>query len=136
MTTLAWFTIAWTVSGLTILMLALDISGARMSGSLLLTCVCGFALASAFGMVSVFFPAGFGIRDGVLALILATSMPFAAAVAVAVVSRFLTITVDVLVAGAGWMWGRGHDLIDDDLEALAVPVPDVDPPDDESPGPR
>ena len=129
--TLAWFTLAWSVSGLTILVLALDISGATLGGSLLLTCVCGFALASAFGMVSVFFPAGFGVRDGVLALILATSMPFAAAVAVAVVSRFLTIAVDVLVAGAGWMWGRGHDLLDDDLEALAVPVPDGDEPEEQ-----
>ena len=125
-TTLAWFTLAWTASGLTVLVLALDISGATMDPALLLTCVCGFALASAFGMVSVFFPAGFGVRDGVLALVLATSMPLAAAVAVAVVSRFLTIAVDVLVAGGGWMWGRGHHLIDDDLEALAVPVPDVE----------
>jgi hypothetical protein len=129
-TTLAWFTLAWTVSGLTILALALDISGATMSRSLVLTCVCGFALASAFGMVSVFFPAGFGIRDGVLALILATSMPFAAAVAVAVVSRFLTITVDVVVAGAGWMWGRGHDLLEADLEALTVPAPEAEGPEE------
>jgi hypothetical protein len=124
--TLVWFTFAWSASGLTVLALTLDISGATFDRSLLLTCVCGFALASAFGMVSVFFPAGFGVRDGVLTLILATSLPLAAALAVAVVSRFLTIAVDVLVAGAGWLWGRGHDLLDDDLEALAVPVRDVE----------
>ncbi|MCA1784017.1 MAG: hypothetical protein LC679_18170, partial [Intrasporangiaceae bacterium] len=61
-----------------------------------------------------------------LALILATSMPLAAAAAVAVVARFVTILVDVLVAGAGWTWGREHHLIDDDLTEGALLKVDPD----------
>ena len=39
-------------------------------GSLSLTAICGFALASAIGMLSVLVPAGVGVRDGILALLL------------------------------------------------------------------
>ena len=127
-TTLAWFTLAWVVSGSAVLAIALDISGSPLSGDLVLMAVCGFAMASAFGMVSVFFPAGLGIRDGVLALVLATSMPLAAAAAVAVVARFITIVVDVVAAGAGWTWGREHHLITDDLGEGALLTADPDGP--------
>ena len=127
-TTLAWFTLAWVVSGSAVLAIALDISGSPLSGDLVLMAVCGFAMASAFGMVSVFFPAGLGIRDGVLALVLATSMPLAAAAAVAVVARFITIVVDVVAAGAGWTWGREHHLITDDLGEGALLTADPDRP--------
>ena len=124
--TLAWFTLAWVMSGSAVLAVAVDVSGASLSTDLLLLTVSGFALASAFGMVSVFFPAGLGVRDGVLALVLATSMPLAAAAAVAVVARFITIVVDVAVAGAGWTWGREHHLITDDLDEGALLTPDSD----------
>jgi glycosyltransferase 2 family protein len=122
--TLVWFVLAWLVSGSAVLAIAMDVSGLEPSRGLVLTAVCGFALASAFGMVSVFFPAGFGIRDGVLTLILATSMPLAAAAAVAVVARFVTIVVDVLVAGGGWVWGRERRLIDDGLSQGALVLAD------------
>jgi glycosyltransferase 2 family protein len=119
-TTLSWFTLAWLFSGGAVLAVALDISGLSLSRDIVLISICGFALASVFGMLSVFFPAGFGIRDGVLTLILATTMPIAAAAAVAVVSRFVTIVIDVVVAGAGWTWGREHHLIADDLTEGAL----------------
>lgn len=111
--TLTWFTISWGCSGIAVLLIASDVGDVEVtSGSMLLLAVCGFALSGTFGMISVIFPAGVGVRDGMLALILATVMPFAAAAAAAVVMRFLTILVDVLVAGAGWTWGREHDLLD------------------------
>jgi len=112
--TLLWFTLSWACSGLAVVLVAADVGEGLSitSPSLLLLALCGFALSATFGMISVIFPAGVGVRDGVLALILATVMPLAAAAAVAVVIRFLTILVDVLVAAAGWTWGREHDLID------------------------
>ena len=126
-TTLAWFTLAWLVSGGAVLAAAMDISGLPASRDAVIISICGFALASAFGMVSVFFPAGFGVRDGVLTLILATTMPVAAAAAVAVVSRFVTIIVDVVVAGAGWTGGREHHLIAESLGEGALLTPDSEP---------
>lgn len=131
--TLFWFTVSWVCSGLAVLLVAADVGGLpAVSPSLLLLAVCGFALSASFGMISVIFPAGVGVRDGVLALILATVMPLAAAAAVAVVIRFLTILVDVLVAGAGWTWGREHHLLD------AGALEPVDPPPATSgrPGPQ
>lgn len=111
--TLVWFTLAWMSSGLAVLVVAWDVSDASMTGlHVILMATCGFALATSFGMISVVFPAGVGVRDGVLALVLATSMPLAAAAAVAVVMRFLTIFVDVTLAGAGWRWGRENHLLD------------------------
>ena len=76
-----------------------------------MTCVGGFALASAAGMFSVLVPAGVGVRDGVLALMLVTLMPLSAATAVVVVARFLAMLTDLLVAAFGWTWGRRHHLV-------------------------
>lgn len=121
--TLLWFTLSWGCSGLAVMLVAADVGEGLSitSPSLLLLAVCGFALSATFGMISVIFPAGVGVRDGVLALILATVMPLAAAAAVAVVMRFLTILVDVLVAAAGWTWGREHNLIDGDRRERVDP---------------
>lgn len=132
--TLVWFTFAWFVSGSAVLVVATDIAGLAPTRQVMLMCICGFALSAAFGMISVLFPAGFGIRDGVLALILATSMPLAAAAAVAVVIRFLTIGVDVLVAAGGWAWGRRHDLLDS-APVPPTPTPAPSPPAGNGAGP-
>lgn len=111
-TTLLWFSFAWLVSGSAVLVVATNVAGLELTRQSLLMGICGFALSSAFGMISVLFPAGFGVRDGMLALVLATSMPLPAAAAVAVVIRFLTVTVDVVVAAGGWAWARSNLLLD------------------------
>ena len=56
-------------------------------------------------------PAGVGVRDGVLALLLVTLMPLPAATAVVVVARFLAVLADLLLAGFAWAWGRRHHLL-------------------------
>ena len=66
-------------------------------------------------MFSIIVPAGVGVRDGVLVLLLATQMPFSAAAAVVVVARFLTVVGDVVWAAAGWLWGRTHHLLPEHL---------------------
>ena len=81
------------------------------AGSLAVTSVCGFALASAIGMFAVIVPAGVGVRDGVLALLLAALMPFPAAFTIVVISRFFSVVADVLVAAVGWTWARSHHLL-------------------------
>ena len=62
-------------------------------------------------MFSILVPAGVGVRDGVLALLLLTLMPLPAATAVVVVARFLAVLADLVLAGAAWAWGRRHHLL-------------------------
>jgi uncharacterized membrane protein YbhN (UPF0104 family) len=109
--TVAWFLLAWLAAGLSVLVLAHAVAPGESYRHLFVASVCGFALASSAGMFSVVVPAGVGVRDGVLVVLLATLMPLPAATAVAVLSRFLTVAVDVLVAGLGWGWGRAHHLL-------------------------
>ena len=62
-------------------------------------------------MASVLLPAGVGVREGVLLLLLVTVMPAPAATAVVVLTRFVTVVADVLWAGLGWAWARSHHLL-------------------------
>ena len=109
--TSAWFVGAWFSVGLAAFVLARAVAPDVDPGELLLACVSGYALASAAGMFSILVPAGVGVRDGVLALVLLTLMPAPAATAVVVVARFLAVLADLLVAGFGWAWGRRHHLL-------------------------
>lgn len=110
--TSSWFVVAWLAAGASVLLLARELTplGAP-ADRLLLASVAGYALAAAFGMFSVIAPAGVGVRDGVLALLLSAVMPLAAATAVVVVNRFLTVLADVIVAALGYLWGRSHHLL-------------------------
>lgn len=59
-----------------------------------------FALAGIIGMISVFAPAGIGVREGVLVAVLQVTMPLELAILVALVARVWATVVDVLlVAG-------------------------------------
>ncbi len=109
--TATWFVLAWAAVGLSVLVLAHAVAPERSLGSLVATSICGFALASAIGMFSVIVPAGVGVRDGVLALLLGALMPFPAAIAVVVISRFFSVVADVVVAAVGWGWARSHHLL-------------------------
>lgn len=107
-----WFVLAWLGVGASVLILARSVAPTDGStGRLLLATLAGYALAAAIGMFSVFVPAGVGVRDGLLALLLTAVIPLAAATAVVVISRFLTIIADLLVAAAGYLWGRQHRLL-------------------------
>ena len=107
----AWFLGAWVSAGLGVAVLVRSLQPDASLADLVVAGVCGFALASAVGQISVLVPAGVGIRDGVLALLLVTFMPLSAATAVVVVARFLAIVADLVVAGGGWAWGRRHHLL-------------------------
>ncbi|KGN40889.1 lysylphosphatidylglycerol synthase domain-containing protein [Knoellia aerolata] len=109
--TAMWFVLAWAGAGLSVLVLAHAMSPSTSVGSLVVTTVCGFTLASAIGMFSIIVPAGVGVRDGILALLLGALMPFPAAIAVVVIARFFSVVADVVVAAVGWGWARSHHLL-------------------------
>lgn len=103
---------AWACSGLSVYVLA-DATGTVTAGGgrLLLTTICGFALASAISILAVILPAGLGLREGLLVLLLAPLMPTAAATAVVVLARFTTVVLDAGFALGGWLYARSHHLL-------------------------
>lgn len=109
--TTLWFVLAWVSAGLSILVLAHAMAPDRPVQDLVVTSVCGFTLASAIGMFSFFVPAGVGVRDFVLGVLLSALMPGPAAIAIVVISRFFSVVADVVVAALGWGWARTHHLL-------------------------
>lgn len=109
-----WFTLSWLAGGASIWVMATSLAHESADARhLAVVSICGYLLAAGIGMFSFFVPAGVGVRDGVLVLLLATSMPVAAATAVVVVARFYSVVADVAWAGIGWLWARTHHLLPD-----------------------
>lgn len=107
----AWFVGAWIATALPVWVFAGDLATpGRSAGELAIVTMSGFCLAAAVGMVSFLVPAGLGVREALLALLLVAVMPVAAATAVVVLSRFLTVLADVGWAALGWLWARAHHL--------------------------
>jgi hypothetical protein len=106
------FIAAWLCSGLHVLVLArATASGELDTRRLILATVSGFALASSLAMFSFVLPAGLGVREGLLVLLLGTVISTGTATAVVVLSRFLTVMADLVFALLGWAWARSHHLI-------------------------
>lgn len=110
-TTMAvWFVLSWMCTGAAVWAFAHDLTEGTGSAYLALVCISGFALASAVGMLSIVLPAGVGIREAVLVLLLAGLLTAPAATAVVILARFLTVIADVVWALVGWLWARSHAL--------------------------
>ena len=109
-----WFTLSWVAGGLSVWVMAHALAPTDADASrLALVAIAGYLLAAGVGMFSIVVPAGVGVRDGLMVLLLTTVMSFSAATAVVVVARFLTVVGDVVWAAAGWLWARSHDLLPD-----------------------
>lgn len=106
------FVAAWVTSGLPVLLLVRAVGGDDLGlGRLVFVSICGFALASSISMFSVVLPAGVGVREGLLVLLLGPVIGVSAATAVVVLSRFISVVVDVVCALLGWAYARSHHLI-------------------------
>jgi hypothetical protein len=127
--TVALFVLAWLTFGLHVWVLAHSVGGpAAASGDVVLASLCGYALAASLGMLAVVVPAGVGVRDGLLALMLGVTLPSSAATAVVLLSRFVITFADILVAGAGWAYARSHRLVSahpgEQVDAGSAPATD------------
>ncbi|TKJ97002.1 hypothetical protein PlfCFBP13513_13825 [Plantibacter flavus] len=72
----------------------------------ILPAICGYALAWVVGFLAVIAPAGAGVREAILALILANTVTASSILGIVLVSRFVLIVVDVAVCGYAVV--RGH----------------------------
>lgn len=89
----AWSLLGTLLFGVHIYLLAHGL-GATGGRGLLLS-VCAYALASGVGVIVIFVPAGSGVREAVLTIVLAPVLSVDAALVVALVSRALLVVVDV-----------------------------------------
>lgn len=112
------FACAWVSSGAHVLVLARATSRSYDDSDLLLATLCGMALASSLAMFSIVLPAGVGVREGLLVLVLAPVISTSSATAVVVISRFLTLSADVLYALVGWAYARRHHLVTSHAERV------------------
>jgi len=93
-----WMAVSWTVLGVHVWLLVVGLGGAPIR-SLPIT-VGGFALAFCLGVLFIPAPAGAGIRDIALGIVLGTVITSSGAVTVALVSRVMVALADFLLAGA------------------------------------
>jgi len=108
---LAWSFGTWIFYGLQIWILATRLGAPP--GRTALVAIGGFAFAWSVGFIVVFAPAGAGIRDGLLLVLLGTVLRTADAAAVVLVSRVLTTVADLLSAGVAARFVRRPSAGDD-----------------------
>jgi hypothetical protein len=92
-----WFAASFTALGVHVAVLAWAVGGG--GGSTLLLGIGGMALAVSAGVLFIPAPAGAGVRDVILILVLSAVLTGGQALAVVVASRVLLIAADVLLAG-------------------------------------
>jgi uncharacterized membrane protein YbhN (UPF0104 family) len=102
----AWTMIGWLFYGVHIWLLLGDM---RPGGPSLFAVAAGaYALAWATGLLTVIVPAGIGVREGAMVLVLAPVLPAPQALVIAIVSRLAFTLADVLWAGLGFALARAH----------------------------
>ncbi len=123
--TMAAFCLAWLCLGGHVWVLAHDLGAG--AGEVLVPAVFGYPLAASIGMLAVVLPAGIGLREVVLVLLLTGPLDQPAAIAVGLLSRFLVTAADIVAAAVGWGYDRSHHLVSARRVARAGRPPDGPP---------
>ena len=100
----AWTLGFWVVFGLHVWALSVGLGADPLAT--LPVAIGGFALAFSIGPLFVVLPAGAGVREAVLVVLLATALDTAEATAVALTSRGLLLATDGLLALASIAWPK------------------------------
>jgi uncharacterized membrane protein YbhN (UPF0104 family) len=102
----AWSVAGWLVAGLQLWVLCTGL-GLPATALTFALATGGWALAWTAGFLFVVAPAGAGVREVVLAAVLAGALPGPAAALAVLVSRVVLTLVDLAFAGAGLLLARG-----------------------------
>lgn len=100
-----WALLAWVVAGLQVWALAVGVGMPADLRSLVL-CLGGYAFAWVVGFLVVVVPAGAGVRESVLALMLGASLSTGGVLVVVLLSRVVLTLADLLLGGAGLLMAR------------------------------
>lgn len=99
-----WALASYLATGAHVAVIALMVGGGGFAT--VLVCVAGIALAIPAGVLFIPAPAGAGIRDVVLGLVLHATLNSGQAILVVVASRVILIAADLALAGAALLPGR------------------------------
>lgn len=114
-----WQTVCWLLYGLHALVLAVGI-GAELDPGLVTVAVGGFALAYGIGPLFVLTPAGAGVRETALVLLLGGALGgSSAALALALISRLLLVVTEFGQAGVWFLLARSRTPTPEPLPAPA-----------------
>jgi glycosyltransferase 2 family protein len=116
--TMTAFVLAWLALGLHVWVLVTDLGAS--AGAAVVPAVLGYALAASVAMLAVLLPAGIGLRELLLVVLLGGVLDRPAATAVVLLSRFLVTGSDVVAALVGWGYARSHHLLAARREAAAA----------------
>ena len=98
---LAGYCAAWMVLGFSLLCAA---RGVRFIQPLPWSEACmAYALAGFLGIIAVFAPAGLGVRDGAMILLLSSQLGVTGAVVVGVLVRVVSLLVELAAVGGAWL---------------------------------
>jgi uncharacterized membrane protein YbhN (UPF0104 family) len=100
------YLVAWTFGGLHVWVLSVAMDADPLQA--LFPSIAAFTVASTLGVIVVLAPAGAGVRDVLIALILAPVTGAAAATAITVVSRAVLTVLDLAGAGLAWLAWRAR----------------------------
>jgi glycosyltransferase 2 family protein len=101
-----WYFLAWLLGGLHVMVLTVALGAG--TGAAFFPSVAAFAVASTLGILFIIAPAGAGVRDVLMVLLLAGVLGVPAATAVALISRVTFILLDVAGAAAASLVHHGH----------------------------
>lgn len=102
-----WTLLSWVAAGLQVWLLAVGL-GLPASPATFALSVGGYAMAWTVGFLIIFVPAGAGVREAVLALVLAGSLSRGGIVAVVLLSRVVLTAADLIMGGGGLAVSRRH----------------------------
>jgi hypothetical protein len=100
---------AWFLLGAALLATLIAV-GAAASWHLWLVAVWAYAVAGLAGILFLFAPAGIGVRDGVLAIVLATVLPPEMAAIAAIIARCMSLASEMLWALIGRALLHAHPM--------------------------
>ena len=117
------YLLTWVFGGLHVWVLSVAVGADALEA--LFPSIAAFTVASTLGVLVVLAPAGAGVRDVLIALILSPVTGAAAAAAITVVSRAVLTLLDL--AGAGIAWLAWRSLVRRAPHAEPEPQPTPDP---------
>lgn len=102
---LAWTLASWIAAGVQVWVLAVGV-GMTPDVPTLLLCIGGYAMAWSVGFLVIFVPAGAGVREVILAVVLGGSLAAGEVLVVVILSRLVLTIADVALGLLGLVLGR------------------------------